>query len=128
MNKPDNCDLHSKSGEPEEFTFANQAPEDKEWSAHIRLLNEWCTPERWLRVIIQYARSGPFYPADMHAHLIEQINDAHLQAAVRDTEARFVTTCFDACDEAELSAPDKRAVMESVKQQLTPTNTNQKGK
>lgn len=53
-------------------TFTNEAPEDKEWTAHIKLLNEYCTPERFLREIVQYARSGPFYPADMHVSLIRQ--------------------------------------------------------
>lgn len=52
--------------------FANHAPEDEEWSAHIKMLNEWQNPERLLRDLIQYARSGPFYPADMHVNLIEQ--------------------------------------------------------
>ena len=53
--------------------FTNEAPEDKEWSAHIHLLNEWTTTDRYLREIVQYARSGPFYPADMHVSLIEQL-------------------------------------------------------
>lgn len=61
----------SDSGEAE-LKFINKAPEDNEWSAHIRLLNEYTSPGRYLRTIIQYARSGPFYPADMHTDLIEQ--------------------------------------------------------
>lgn len=55
------------------MTFKNSAPEEPEWSSHIRLLNEWQNPERLLRDIVQYARSGPFYPADMHVDLIEQV-------------------------------------------------------
>lgn len=53
--------------------FVNTAPEDKEWTAHVKILNEWTTPDRYLREIIQYARSGKFYPADMHVNLIEQV-------------------------------------------------------
>lgn len=53
--------------------FINTATDDKEWSAHIRLLNKWTEPDRYLRQIIQYARSGAFYPADMHVDLIKQI-------------------------------------------------------
>ena len=75
-------------GEQLKVTFTNEAPEDKEWSAHIDILNEWQNPERTLRDIIQYARSGPFYPADMHVRLIEQWHVAHLQAAVREAELK----------------------------------------
>lgn len=59
--------------------FNNVEPEDKEWSAHVKILNEWQNPERMLRDIIQYARSGPFYPADMHVDLIEQYIAQHDQ-------------------------------------------------
>jgi len=53
--------------------FNNIAPEDKEWSAHIDLLNNYTTNDMKLRHIIQYARSGPHFPADMHVDLIEQL-------------------------------------------------------
>lgn len=53
-------------------TFENKAPDDAEWTAHIKLLNEWTAPDRYLREIVQYARSGKFYPADMHVDLILQ--------------------------------------------------------
>lgn len=52
--------------------FTNLFPEDKEWTAHVKLLNEWTEPDRYLRQIIQYARSGKFYPTNMHVELIEQ--------------------------------------------------------
>lgn len=55
-----------------DFKFINRAPEDTEWSAYIHLLNEWTSPESKLRHIIQYARGGRFFPADMHVDLIEQ--------------------------------------------------------
>lgn len=57
----------------EEVTFNNVAPEDKEWTAYVKLLNEWTTPDRYLRSIIQYARSGKHFPADMHVDLIGQV-------------------------------------------------------
>lgn len=76
-------------GEVATIAFTNEAPDDKEWTAHINILNEWQNPERVLRDIIQYARSGPFYPADMHVKLIEQWHTAHLQAAVRTAEERI---------------------------------------
>jgi hypothetical protein len=59
--------------EVSKVVFTNEAPEDKEWTAHINILNEWTNPSRYLREIIQYARSGPFYPADMHVNLIRQV-------------------------------------------------------
>lgn len=65
-----------------EIRFTNQAPEDKEWTAHIHSLNNWTEPDRYLRQIIQYARSGPHYPADMHVNLIEQVMIAR-DAAIR---------------------------------------------
>ena len=65
--------------------FVNIAPEDKEWTAHIELLNEWTEPDRYLREIIQYARSGKFYPADMHVNLIKQlINSIALEVIGED--------------------------------------------
>ncbi|BAS17580.1 hypothetical protein AHiyo8_58830 [Arthrobacter sp. Hiyo8] len=65
----------------EEFTFTNSAPDDKEWTAGIELLNKWTTPDRYLRHIIQYARSGKHYPTDMHVDLIEQIINQRLKAS-----------------------------------------------
>lgn len=59
--------------------FTNENPDDDEWSAHIRMLNQWTEPDRYLREIIQYARSGPHYPADMHVALIGQVMAAALQ-------------------------------------------------
>lgn len=57
----------------EKMVFKNNGDAgDKEWAAHINLLNEWTDRSRILRQIIQYARSGPFYPADMHVDLIKQ--------------------------------------------------------
>jgi hypothetical protein len=56
----------------DKVVFENVAPEDKEWTAHIHLLNEWTPQDRLLRHIVQYGRSGKFYPADMHVDLIEQ--------------------------------------------------------
>lgn len=53
--------------------FNNVAPEDTEWTAHIEMLNNYTEPDRYLRHIIQYARSGPFYPTNMHVDLIRQI-------------------------------------------------------
>lgn len=66
------------------IVFTNEAPEDKEWTARIKLLNEYCMPVLYLREITQYARSGPFYPADMHVHLIEQI--IHQRDEARDRQ------------------------------------------
>lgn len=69
-----------------EVTFTNQAPEDKEWTAHIKLLNDWTEPDRYLRSIIQYARSGPHYPADMHVDLIEQVMAAKERELLYDLD------------------------------------------
>jgi hypothetical protein len=63
------------------IVFTNSAPEDKEWTAHINLLNEYTTPDRYLRDIIQYARGGKFYPADMHVDLIKQFIDSEVHQA-----------------------------------------------
>lgn len=57
-------------------TFTNSAPDDKEWTAHIELLNEWVTPDRYLRDIVGYIRSGKHYPKDMHVDLIMQWHEA----------------------------------------------------
>ena len=56
----------------EQTVFTNLAPEDKEWTAHVNLLNKWTPQESVLRHIIQYARSGKHYPTDMHVDLILQ--------------------------------------------------------
>lgn len=69
-------------------TFTNPAPEDEEWTAHIKILNEWTDPDRYLREIIQYARSGPFYPADMHVDLIRQVIEQECSARERAAEQR----------------------------------------
>jgi hypothetical protein len=69
-NEPTEADGQT---ETDKLKFDNRAPDDKEWSAHIELLNEWTEQTNILRGIIQYARSGPFYPADMHVDLIKQI-------------------------------------------------------
>ena len=66
-----------------EVKFTNQAPDDKEWTAQINLLNDWTEPDRYLRSIVQYARSGPHYPADMHVDLIEQVLIARAGAKER---------------------------------------------
>lgn len=59
-----------------ELQFINKAePENTEWASHIKLLNEWTTPDRILREIVIYARSGPHHPAHMHVDLIEQYNE-----------------------------------------------------
>lgn len=52
--------------------FKNIAPEDKEWTAHIAILNDWTPDVRMLRHIIAYIRSGPHYPKHMHQDLINQ--------------------------------------------------------
>jgi hypothetical protein len=54
------------------LVFKNRMPEDKEWSAHINLLNNYTPQDLVLRHIVHYARSGPHYPADMHVDLIIQ--------------------------------------------------------
>jgi hypothetical protein len=74
--------------EDKELTFINRAPEDKEWTARIKLLNEWVTPDRYLRDILIYNRSGKHYPTDMHVDLIQQlITQKQLEA--RKEENRF---------------------------------------
>lgn len=54
---------------------APESKEDREWEAHLELLKEY-TPQdldTQLRMIVQYARSGPFYPAGMHVQLIKSL-------------------------------------------------------
>lgn len=67
--------------------FTNVAPENKEWSAHVHLLNEWTTPDRYLRSIIQAARSGQHFPADMHVNLIEQVIAHRVEQVLNRLEA-----------------------------------------
>jgi hypothetical protein len=60
------------------FNGGGEKPEadSKEWEAHRELLfGEWKpdTRDQQLRQIVQYARSGPFYPADMHVQLIKEV-------------------------------------------------------
>lgn len=73
----------------------NQAPEDEEWTAHIKLLNEYTDPDRYLRQIIQYARSGPFYPADMHVDLIKQVFAPQPKPPVADFKSYFEANLLD---------------------------------
>lgn len=68
----------------EKITFINHAPDDKEWTAHINILNDWTEPDRYLRQIIQVARGGRHYPADMHVDLIEQVMKARDTAKERE--------------------------------------------
>lgn len=80
--------------QPEEqqgkVVFVNREPDDKEWSAHVDVLNDWTTPDRYLRDIIQYARSGPSYPADMHVDLIKQVMSQHTETAVLQGKIQFI--------------------------------------
>lgn len=66
--------------------FENKAPENNEWSAHIRLLNEWTAPELQLRHIVGYIRSGAHFPKDMHVDLIEQYVEANEEYLVGHDE------------------------------------------
>jgi hypothetical protein len=52
--------------------FVNKAPTDKEWTAHIHILNEFTPADYQLRHIVGYIQAGPHYPKDMHQDLIEQ--------------------------------------------------------
>lgn len=73
--------------------FKNVAPESEEWSAHIDILNNWTTPDRYLRDIIQYARSGAFFPADMHVDLIRQVIEAETDAKAQKTAIEELMWC-----------------------------------
>lgn len=82
-SQSDNTSKDQPVDEP--FQFINNGDvEDKEWAAHIRLLNDY-PADMQLRNIIQYARSGPFYPADMHVDLIEQFIQAECNRARKVT-------------------------------------------
>lgn len=82
MTSKDNVVDEGKQ-EPIKVNFINKGlEEDAEWTAHINILNDWPNPDRYLRDIIQYARSGPFYPADMHVDLIEQVFATQKQTIV----------------------------------------------
>lgn len=48
-----------------------------------------------------------------------RVLEAREQAARIDERQGFESIAFNACDEANLSAPDKRAVMESVRMLLS---------
>lgn len=86
-SQSDNTSKDQPVDEP--FQFINNGDvEDKEWAAHIRLLNDY-PADMQLRNIIQYARSGPFYPADMHVDLIEQFIQAECNRA-REIELSHV--------------------------------------
>lgn len=66
------------------IVFTNTAPEDKEWTAGIELLNKYTPSDLQLRHIVQYIRSGKFYPADMHVDLIEQVIKHRTALAVKN--------------------------------------------
>lgn len=57
---------------PEAVKFVNHFPDDKEWSAHIYMLNEWTQADSQLRHIVVYIQAGPHYPKHFHQNLIEQ--------------------------------------------------------
>lgn len=88
----------NKDSEPS-VQFVNHALEDKEWSAHIHLLNTWTTPDRLLRAIIQYARSGPFYPAAMHVDLIQQWHTSTINQACLEAQRKLVAGAYIDQDE-----------------------------
>lgn len=71
----------------EPFQFTNTAPENKEWSAHIELLNRWTPAELQLRHIVACIRSGAHFPKDMHVDLIQQHERAHANEVIGDDEA-----------------------------------------
>lgn len=66
----------------QELRFSNVAPQDEEWTAHVKMLNEYTTPDRYLRHIIMYARSGEHYPTNMHVDLIEQLINTRIEAVL----------------------------------------------
>lgn len=72
--------------------FENKCPEDKEWSAHIRLLNNSTPPEFVLRHIIIYINAGPHYPKHMHQDLIEQYFNnrlSEIQVVVQEQKTHY---------------------------------------
>ena len=62
----------TKGKEPRAVTFVNHFPDDKEWTAHINLLNDWTEADRQLRHILIYNNAGPHYPTHFHQNLVEQ--------------------------------------------------------
>ena len=62
--------------------FTNTSPDSEEWTAFIELLNTWTPEDRQLRHIIQYARSGPFYPTDMFVDLLKEYAEKADQVTV----------------------------------------------
>lgn len=90
MTQPSNAAQEELS-----ITFINREPNDREWTAHIKLLNNWTTPDMYLRHIIQYARGGKFYPADMHVDLVEQIMTARDEAK-RQRSCGCPMSCYHA--------------------------------
>lgn len=87
--------------------FENTAPNDEEWSAHINILNKYTSPDRYLREIIQYARSGEFYPADMHVDLIRQINEQHTQRLVLEGKIELLTEQITGFEQALAKADEE---------------------
>jgi hypothetical protein len=79
-------DWQAKPASTPMFTFTNIAPEDEEWSAHVRILNHWDTPEVLLRHIVGYIQAGPHYPKHMHQDLIEQYMDQLVEMAAGPKE------------------------------------------
>lgn len=81
--------------------FINDYPDDVEWSDFIALLNEWSPEDRQLRHIVQFVRSGQFYPADMYVDLIRQYIDAAPAAPV---------WCASGEEGIEFSSEDRKTV------------------
>lgn len=73
-----NSNLHEsvKNNQPSNVIFVNEAPEDKNWTAHINILNNYTDKSVLLRMIIAAIQSGPHYPKHMHQDLIEQYFEA----------------------------------------------------
>lgn len=67
------------TGEVKTIEFINKYPDDKEWSAHINILNKWTPADMLLRHIVGYVRSGPHYPKHFHQDLIEQYYESIMQ-------------------------------------------------
>jgi len=75
---------------PEKLLIINRCPEDSEWTAHIKLLNEYTDPDYCLGAIIRYARSGNFYPTNMHVDLIQQILTASNRELLERVEQEVI--------------------------------------
>ena len=75
--------------------FVNNFPGDKEWDAHIYLLNEATPADYQLRHIVGYIQAGPHYPKHMHQDLIEQyFAKPDLEDKVKDTALRPLAHAF----------------------------------